>query len=66
MASNVVLLSGASMIFLSGFNADRIFENMPSATCMMGVPTFYTRLLDDDRLDRKSVDHMPPKDLQQK
>ncbi|WP_430449962.1 malonate--CoA ligase [Rhodophyticola sp.] len=50
VASNVALLSGASLIFLPGFDADTILEAMPNATTMMGVPTFYTRLLADPRL----------------
>jgi malonyl-CoA/methylmalonyl-CoA synthetase len=35
-----------------------MIEALPSATAMMGVPTFYTRLLDDARLDRDLVAHM--------
>lgn len=58
VATNVILLSGAAMIFLPGFDADRIFEHLPDATSLMGVPTFYTRLLDDPRLDRKATAHM--------
>lgn len=55
VASNVVLLSGASMIFLPKFDPDRIFAAMPRATVLMGVPTFYTRLLEDRRLDRETA-----------
>ncbi|MDJ0614638.1 MAG: malonyl-CoA synthase [Rhizobiaceae bacterium] len=58
VATNVILRSGASMILLPGFNADAIFMHMPAATTLMGVPTFYTRLLDDDRLQRSAVEHM--------
>ncbi len=58
VATNVVLLAGASMIFLSGFNTDQIIANLPGATCLMGVPTFYTRLLDDSRFSRDLVSHM--------
>ena len=36
------------MIFHSGFDADRLIADMPRATVLMGVPTFYTRLLDRD------------------
>jgi malonyl-CoA/methylmalonyl-CoA synthetase len=52
VASNVMLLSGGAMIFLPGFDADQVIRLMPQATTMMGVPTFYTRLLDDPRLTR--------------
>lgn len=50
VATNVVLMAGASMVFLSKFDAGEIIAAMPDSTTMMGVPTFYTRLLDDSRL----------------
>jgi len=46
VATNVVMLAGASMDFLAGFDAEAIIRLMPQATVLMGVPTFYTRLLD--------------------
>lgn len=46
VASNVCLLSGAQIIFYPGFDPQAILRDMPRATTMMGVPTFYTRLLD--------------------
>ena len=46
------------MIFLPRFDRDQMIELMPKATSMMGVPTFYTRLLDDDRLNRDLTRHM--------
>ena len=58
VAINVVLLSGCSMNFLSGFNPDVMIENLPNSTTMMGVPTFYTRLLNDERFTRELVSHM--------
>ncbi len=45
VAVNTVMLAGASMIFLAKFDADAIIAAMPGATMLMGVPTFYTRLL---------------------
>ncbi|SFU77648.1 malonate--CoA ligase [Halomonas korlensis] len=50
VACNVTLMAGSSMLFLPRFDADVIFEELPRGTVMMGVPTFYTRLLQDDRL----------------
>ncbi|MGE4611221.1 MAG: malonyl-CoA synthase [Paracoccaceae bacterium] len=50
VATNVVLMAGASMVFLPKFDVDGIIAAMPDATTMMGVPTFYTRLLDDPRM----------------
>jgi malonyl-CoA/methylmalonyl-CoA synthetase len=58
VASNVVLLSGASMFFLPKFDADEIMRLMPRATAMMGVPTFYVRLLQHPGLTRESTAHM--------
>ncbi|MCP1200346.1 malonyl-CoA synthase [Notoacmeibacter sp. MSK16QG-6] len=58
VASNTVMLAGGSMIFLPKFDLDVVFANLPAATSMMGVPTFYTRMLDDERLNRDSTAHM--------
>lgn len=58
VALNVVMRSGASMIFLPGYDTDVVIENLTAATTMMGVPTFYTRLLQDDRFTKELVDHM--------
>jgi malonyl-CoA/methylmalonyl-CoA synthetase len=52
VASNVALLAGCSMVFMPKFDLDAVIDALASATAMMGVPTFYTRLLDDPRLDR--------------
>jgi malonyl-CoA/methylmalonyl-CoA synthetase len=52
VATNVILLAGASMIFLPRFDLEQVISELPQATSMMGVPTFYTRLLDDSRLNR--------------
>ena len=58
VATNVTLFSGASMIFLPKFDVDRIFELMGRATVLMGVPTFYVRLLQDDMLTAGNTRHM--------
>ncbi|AOY88315.1 malonyl-CoA synthase [Marinobacter salinus] len=50
VACNVILISGASLYFMSRFDVDTIIAAMPEGTALMGVPTFYTRLLQDDRL----------------
>ncbi|MGQ0566969.1 MAG: malonate--CoA ligase [Gemmobacter sp.] len=47
VATNISLLTGGAMIFLPGFDAAQAIRLMPQATAMMGVPTFYTRLLDN-------------------
>ncbi|MFD1510212.1 malonate--CoA ligase [Lacimonas salitolerans] len=48
VATNICLLSGAQMVFYPGFDVQAIIRDMPRATTMMGVPTFYTRLLERD------------------
>ena len=58
VASNISLLTGGRMIFLPGFDLEAVLRLLPQATSMMGVPTFYTRLLDDARFDRDLVGHM--------
>lgn len=58
VATNLVLLTGASLIFLPGFNSDAVIDNLPKATTMMGVPTFFTRLLSDERFTKQLVEHM--------
>lgn len=50
VACNVTLIAGASLYFMPKFDVDTIIATMPKGTSMMGVPTFYTRLLQDDRL----------------
>lgn len=58
VATNVVALARAQMIFLPRFDVDAVLDVLPQASTMMGVPTFYTRLLADARLDRARVAHM--------
>ncbi|OIQ71456.1 long-chain-fatty-acid--CoA ligase [mine drainage metagenome] len=58
VASNVALLTGGAMIFLPGYDMYEVIRLLPKATAMMGVPTFYTRLLDDGRFTRDLVTHM--------
>ncbi len=58
VASNVALMSNATMLFLPKFDPDEVFRLLPRATAMMGVPTFYVRLLTDERLTREATQHM--------
>lgn len=58
VATNVTLLSGASFLLLPRFDAAEIMRLMPKATVMMGVPTFYTRLLAEPSLTADSTAHM--------
>jgi len=58
VATNLTLLCGASMILLPAFDVSRIFELMSRATVLMGVPTFYVRLLEDAALDAEITANM--------
>ncbi|REC56529.1 malonyl-CoA synthase [Rhodosalinus sediminis] len=54
VATNVMLLAGGAMIFHPKFDAAAAVRDLPRATAMMGVPTFYTRLLDRDDFTRET------------
>jgi malonyl-CoA/methylmalonyl-CoA synthetase len=58
VASNVTLFARASMIFLPKFDPELIIKLMARATVLMGVPTFYTRLLQSPALTHESTKHM--------
>jgi malonyl-CoA/methylmalonyl-CoA synthetase len=55
VATNVTLMAGASMIFRPRFDAVEALSLFPRATALMGVPTFYTRLLAQPGLTREAV-----------
>jgi len=57
-ATNVMLVAGGAMVFLPKFDLDQVIAALPKSTSMMGVPTFYTRLLGDARFDRALTSHM--------
>ncbi len=52
VALNTSLLAGAEVRLMAGFDIDQIIAELPRSTLMMGVPTFYTRLLADPCMDR--------------
>jgi malonyl-CoA/methylmalonyl-CoA synthetase len=58
VATNTLLLAGGAMIFLPKFDADEVMRLLPKATAMMGVPTFYTRLLQHPGLTPAACKHM--------
>ena len=47
-ACHCTLVAGSRMLWLSRFDAKQVIEQLPHATVMMGVPTFYTRLLAEE------------------
>ncbi|MEW6633957.1 MAG: malonyl-CoA synthase [Pseudomonadota bacterium] len=58
VATNVVLMAGASMLFERKFDPARILSLMPRATALMGVPTFYVRLLQQGGLTKDATGTM--------
>jgi malonyl-CoA/methylmalonyl-CoA synthetase len=58
VASNVTLFARAAMIFLPKLDPELIIKLMARATVLMGVPTFYTRLLQSPALSKEATKHM--------
>jgi len=59
VAMNTMLLAGGSMFFLPKLDPDLMLQLMSrGATAMMGVPTFYTRLLQHPGLTREATKNM--------
>ncbi len=58
VATNVTLMAGAAMILLPKFDPAEVLKVMPSASVLMGVPTFYTRLLEHRGLTREATASM--------
>ncbi|HLI98942.1 MAG TPA: malonyl-CoA synthase [Bradyrhizobium sp.] len=58
VASNVTLFARAAMIFLPKFDPEEIVKLMARSTALMGVPTFYTRLLQHPALSKETTRHM--------
>ncbi|HET9751111.1 MAG TPA: malonyl-CoA synthase [Casimicrobiaceae bacterium] len=58
VAIHCVLLSGAHMLWLPRFDVDEVIGLLPQATVMMGVPTFYARLLASPRLTREAAQNV--------
>lgn len=52
VALHCALLSASRVLWLPRFDAREVVDLLPRATVMMGVPTFYTRLLADPAFGR--------------
>jgi malonyl-CoA/methylmalonyl-CoA synthetase len=53
VAIHCVLLSGSHMLWLPKFDAAEVIGLLPRATVMMGVPTFYSRLVSEPTFTRE-------------
>ncbi|MCH2165404.1 MAG: AMP-binding protein [Marinovum sp.] len=58
VALNTSLLASARVRLMSAFDRDKLLEELPQSTLMMGVPTFYTRLLDEPRFTKDITSNM--------
>ena len=58
VALHCALLGGSRVIFMPRYDVETIMRKLPQSTVMMGVPTFYTRLLDRDDFDRDTCANM--------
>jgi len=58
VATNVTLLAGSSMLLLPKFDVDEVLAAMRTCTVLMGVPTFYVRLLQHPDLTRAATANM--------
>ncbi len=51
VALDTAMLGGMTMLWMEKFDSSRVMAALPNADVMMGVPTFYTRLLGEPSLD---------------
>lgn len=58
VALNLALVNAGTVVLLPKLDIDDVMQAMPLCTVMMGVPTYYTRLLSDSRFDRAAAEHM--------
>lgn len=58
VACHNVLLGGSKMLFMEKFHSKTVIQLLPKATVFMGVPTFYTRLLDDENFNQACCQNM--------
>ena len=58
VASHAALLAGARMIWLPKLDIEQALAYLPESTVMMGVPTYYARLLADARFTKESCQNM--------
>ena len=55
VALGCVFLSGSRVLWMNAFDADEVLKILPKCSVMMGVPTYYTRLLSSPRLNQDTT-----------
>ncbi len=58
VAAHGALINGSKMIWLPRLDTAQLIHHMPNATVMMGVPTFYVRLLADKNFSKSVTRNM--------
>ncbi len=58
VAAGCALMGGARMVFLPRFDVDTVIGQLPRCTVMMGVPTYYSRLLKTPDFQRETCRNM--------
>jgi malonyl-CoA/methylmalonyl-CoA synthetase len=58
VALHCAFLSGAPMVWLPRFDDAQVMASLGRSTVMMGVPTFYSRLLANPEFTRERAQHM--------
>jgi len=58
VAIGCILLSGGSMRWLPAYDAKQVIKFLPECTVLMGVPTYYTRLLAEDAFTAKVAENI--------
>jgi malonyl-CoA/methylmalonyl-CoA synthetase len=58
VALHTTFLNGSPMLWLDKFDEQAVLDALPRATVMMGVPTFYTRLLARPEFGRARCEHV--------
>ena len=58
VAVHCAMLNGSSMLYLPKFDAALVTNHLSQATVMMGVPTFYSRLLEHEAFDRSACENI--------
>jgi malonyl-CoA/methylmalonyl-CoA synthetase len=58
VAIHAALINGSKMIWLNKFDPKAVIAAMPRATVFMGVPTLYTRMLQEPALSKEAAKNM--------
>ena len=58
VALGCVFLSGSKMLWLDNFEVNEVLNQLPKCTVMMGVPTYYTRLINNKGLTSKVTQNL--------